>query len=677
MKVHSVRLRNFLGFGDPGVNLSALGPREVLVGANGSGKSSVLRAIELVGLVFKNKVSDGRAYVHKGDWSRSIDVEVGVDLEPDELHALGTVLTYAVTSERSQLNPDWHMSQGELNRMLRAALATEPRLFDRFLSEQELYFRVSSVAGVGQALRALVEFRSSRGSLFLGRSGTISAADRELTGWSGFDFERELLTEVAKGTPELFVAQPVELGEVARGIASAVKSWDPEMLFTRLQMPGPLPTALRLEPLPTFADRPDMEGGDPDLIQLRTMLAGRGYTEQMVGLFDALCLVYNSSYISLSDSRSRPDRVPIQALGAAAEYDPNVTGQGLPLTLFFLKNNLNVLWRKRYAEIQEAFEQLTGLRFDVALNPEFEGEATSGQLATDLSHQDERPGDESRGVVLRHYPYIVFEESGYSFLLEFAASGYFEVLLVLATSIGPSKFVVLLDEPVLNLHPSKQRELYRFLSDRAAELGNQLLIVTHSSTFASVDDLGKAIRFERSGGGSCFRRLQTSDPRQAAQTSKELERTPRLLEALFCRTAILVEGGAEAAALPIWFEKCPGGAKLSGSGTQFLDVGGDTHFGAIKRILDDWGIPHMMISDRKSGPRVVQFGELSLTYPFDDFSELLRAHFKDELPKVVAEVGGYGGDKDPAVARVLATRTDPPPSVLALWESLRSFVLAR
>ena len=161
-------------------------------------------------------------------------------------------------------------------------------------------------------------------------------------------------------------------------------------------------------------------------------------------------------------------------------------------------------------------------------------------------------------MVLRHYPYVVFEESGYSYLIDFAASGYFEVLLVLATTLGLSNSVVLLDEPVLNLHPSKQRELYRFLSDQAGKQGNQLLIVTHSSTFATVDDLSKAIRFDQSAGESRSRRLEAAEPWQSAQTVKELDRMPRLLEALFARAVVLVEGGAEAAALPIWFEKCPG-----------------------------------------------------------------------------------------------------------------------
>jgi hypothetical protein len=677
MRIRSVVLRNFLGFGEPGLRLDNLGPREVIVGANGSGKSSVLHAIEFVGKVFKHEIVEGRAYVHRGEWTRSIQVEVGIELEPDELRALSTVLTYGVTSEQSQLNPDWRVPQPTLNRMVRAALVTEPRLFDNFLSARQLVLKVSSAAGVGQNLRPAVEFHAAQGSLFLGPHGVITTADRELSGWGNFDFEREVLTEIAKRSPDLLKSQPLELSRVAQAIASAVRAWTPEMLSDRLQVREGLPTGLRLEPVPVTADRPDMEGGDPDLIQLRTALAARGYTGQFAGLFDVISRAFNWSFISLSDSRSRPDRIPIQAMGVPAGYDPNVTGQGLPLLLFLLKNNLSVGWRTRYAEIQRAFESLTRLRFDVVLNPEYEAESGDNASSADQTAQTLSSGSAGPPMVLRHYPYIVFEESGYSYLIDFAASGYFEVLLVLATTLGPSNCVVLLDEPVLNLHPSKQRELYTFLTTRAAELKNQLLIVTHSATFASVDDLGHAIRFDRSAGQSHCRRLESSDSRQAAQTAKELERTPRLLESLFCRAVVLVEGGAEAAALPIWFAKCPGGDELSGSGVLFLDAGGDTHFGALKRIFDAWGIPLRMVSDQRGQSRIDQFGDLALTYPFDDFSDLLRENFKAELPAVVAEVGGSGGDKDPAVARVLAARTDPPPAVVDLWERLKSFVLAR
>ena len=74
-------------------------------------------------------------------------------------------------------------------------------------------------------------------------------------------------------------------------------------------------------------------------------------------------------------------------------------------------------------------------------------------------------------------------------------------------------------------------------------------------------------------------------------------------------------------------------------------------------------------------PRSSNSGEVALTYSFADFSDLLRDGFSEVLPKVVAEVAGSGGEKDPAVARVIAIRTQPPPAIIELWEQLKSCIL--
>ncbi|HVJ62121.1 MAG TPA: AAA family ATPase [Tahibacter sp.] len=45
--IRSISLKNLLSFGDPGVTL-ALKPLNVLIGANGSGKSNLIDAISLL-----------------------------------------------------------------------------------------------------------------------------------------------------------------------------------------------------------------------------------------------------------------------------------------------------------------------------------------------------------------------------------------------------------------------------------------------------------------------------------------------------------------------------------------------------------------------------------------------------------------------------------------------------
>lgn len=675
MKIRSMRLRNFLGYGDPGLVFDPIGEREVIVGANGSGKSNFLRAVEFAGKALRYEIPDGRAYVHRGDWERSLFVEIGVEFESVDNQAFATSLAYGVTSEMSQTNPEWSVPQSTLNRLVRSALTVKPRFFDRFLATHRTYIVIASLAGLGQQLLPRVEFRSEQGSLYLGRQGILTTASQELSGWGGFDLQREILVQVAERDPEALKSRPLDLTRVAGVITDVAREWTPEELVSRLHRGEVLPLALRLEPTPMSVDRPDMDGGDPALIQLRTQAADRGHEGQNLGLYDLINLTYNGSFISLSDSRSRPEAIPLEDIGVPAGYDPTVTGNSLPLLLFFLKNGFDPRWRAKYGALQRAFKELTGLGFDVALHSVPESPPAPESLVGRTSVNTVQ-GIDSDYVPqnVRRYPHIVFEEEGYSFLIDFAASGYFEVLLVLATSMGPSESVVLLDEPVLNLHPSKQRELYAFLTKQADALRNQLLIVTHSGSLVSPDDLARAVRMEREGGVSRMRRLESHDTWQTAQTVKELDRSPRLLESLFSRGVVLVEGGAEAAALPIWFEKCPGGNMVPASGILFLDAGGDTHFGALTRILKAWGIPYRIIADDSARDRVKELGDFAKTYPFADFSDLLRTYFRDQLPHVVTEVGSSGGDKDPAVARVLASSSDPPTSIVDLWDWVKPFL---
>lgn len=674
VKLEHIRVQNFLGFGDPGVDLRTLGPREVCVGPNAVGKSSLLHAIEFVGRVFREEVADGQRYVNKGDPLKSLQVEVGVQLEPEEIRALGTVLTYSTTIQQSPWNNEWKADTTNLNRMVRQALSKEPRLFDSLFTGV-LRFHVVSAAGLGQKLRAFVEIPDVGGSVYTNRFGTISSSEDELSGWTNFVFVQEILNEVETSVPGVLTSPAPDFNKISEAVAKAVSTKNRAWLISRLRPREGRHTALYFDHLSSFTDQQQVPSGAPDLVQLRTMLLERGFREGYATPQAVLGTIFNTSLLRLSDTRSRPEHVAIQDSSSQLGYSPILTGSELAQLLFFLKNSWSDEERARYASIQEAFHRLTGFRFDVILNPEAEQPETTSAKST--LQRDISTGGESGTAGpprFKHYPYIVFEEEGYSFLVDFGAAGFFEVLLVLAATMGPTHSVVLLDEPVMNLHPSKQRELYEFLKSDARDRSNQLFIVTHSTNFVSVEDLAKALRFTRGTTGPVVRRLQYEGTWEEAQAHKDLDRTPRLLDALFARKVILVEGGGEAAALPLWFAKCAGGSSIAQKGVLFVDAGSDTHFGALIRILEAWGIPYRIVADAKATERVKQFGEKALVYPFEDFSVLLRSANLEDLKKTVAEVGGSGGDKDPAVARVMANRLAPPDSVRALWEGLQSFI---
>jgi hypothetical protein len=117
-----------------------------------------------------------------------------------------------------------------------------------------------------------------------------------------------------------------------------------------------------------------------------------------------------------------------------------------------------------------------------------------------------------------------------------------------------------------------------------------------------------------------------------------------------------------------------GGSLLSSSGVVFVDSSSDTHFGPLARILQTWKVPYRIIADRRAVPRVKRFGGIARTYAYDDFADLARQFYATGLKKTVQEVGSSRGEKDPAVARVLAKATEPPTPVVELWNWLRPFL---
>ncbi len=259
-------------------------------------------------------------------------------------------------------------------------------------------------------------------------------------------------------------------------------------------------------------------------------------------------------------------------------------------------------------------------------------------------------------------------------MADFAAAGLCEILEVLFYVCGPTESVILLDEPALNLHPSKQRELYSALRRIAAAASNQLVIVTHSSSFVAPADLIQAFRFTKSADGTFVHRLQFADDKQRAQALKDAERYPRVLDALFAKGVILLEGYQEEAGLPIWFSKCEGGRALRENNILFLTVAGDRSFRRFVSVMDAWGIPVRLVGDGKARERIAEFADRAISYTEPDYPDLLLAAYKEQTQRIATELGGRNGAADPVVAMTLAIETDPPEQVKILWSKLKPFV---
>lgn len=118
-------------------------------------------------------------------------------------------------------------------------------------------------------------------------------------------------------------------------------------------------------------------------------------------------------------------------------------------------------------------------------------------------------------------------------------------------------YTLAIDEPELHQHPARQDAFYRTLRDLAH--GSQVIYVTHSDRFVSVDDVPRLRLFTKSGGRASVRSTSfeeiaaeaaSIDPRTTAERVKRrlsTTDTPEFRASLFSRTVVLVEGPTDMA----------------------------------------------------------------------------------------------------------------------------------
>jgi len=139
--------------------------------------------------------------------------------------------------------------------------------------------------------------------------------------------------------------------------------------------------------------------------------------------------------------------------------------------------------------------------------------------------------------------------------------------------------VIAVDEPELHLHPSSQRTLARLLTDSTT----QKIIVTHSPYVVHRFDPSQVVAI--SPDGVC--RQLDAGARQARAQVRAHWWSPRILEALTCRIAVLVEGVADRVIVEAAAEAH--GLSLDRLGVTVFELGGAENFRTVYRLLGPGG----------------------------------------------------------------------------------------
>lgn len=384
----------------------------------------------------------------------------------------------------------------------------------------------------------------------------------------------------------------------------------------------------------------------------------------------------------VTDNRRAPARRVVGVVDLAG--GPGIEdGSGVAVQLLALKNG-DAGQRDRFAEVQGAFERVTGKRLDVRQ----QADATASndpQMAVTPVLVDTHP-DGGRHVDIP---------------LHLAGAGVEEAAL-LALLLTDDRSTLVLDEPATNVSAVAQRRFLSVLRERRD--GRQTVIITHSPHLvpvAEAADLDAVIRLDHRKG-----RTVTHLPRMEEVTDADLRvllGQSQIRDLLFAAGVVLVEGATEVDAFGVWLATA-GGDRLptpESAHVVFLSVGGDTGFPKHARLMDRLGVPYAIVAD---GPAFRADGPLSRMpsseVPEDvDQSEFyqiahrwadrrvrtlatvfghdgtkageIEAFFKQVDPEVWADVSNNGdGNGKPSQGYEFASRVSAPKPVLDLWRSL-------
>lgn len=282
----------------------------------------------------------------------------------------------------------------------------------------------------------------------------------------------------------------------------------------------------------------------------------------------------------------------------------------LPLRLFELKNGTTLEERQRFAAIQREFEDLApGRSFDVT----FSAATMPAPAAAPLgAGQVAVPGGDSSvegaaqpGSVVTVVAWRLRGDREYhrERPIQLFGAGTWEALVLAEALVSAPGRLTVLDEPAVSLHPTWQTSLRHKLT----QVQGQVLLVTHSPHLVpmeTTDDLKSLVRMSNEGGASRCHRLPTNlDATSYAKITREFALSSDARSLLFCRGVIAVSGPTECGALPVWCSKGET-AKQSGMPSdrdlEFYSVAGDSGFQTTLSVLHAVDIPWALVCDGKS-----------------------------------------------------------------------------
>ncbi len=654
MKVTSLYVSNLLSFDT--LDLSLGDGLTVVVGPNGSGKTNVVRVLDLV-----NKLVDWSDQRSRSASAVPSPQETGLASYVQAMHndpPLGTPIDVRVSVEWTS-----HAERERIVGFVRAAvLAT--LVEESHASQEPMKATLSTwvLGGIDETKLA---------PLFKGVLAFRHPGYENATWEARYEFEHDgraydWLLYSQNSWDNIVPRSAEELQDVAVTTTSLWQALfgQPANTTTPPTLPDPLPqfefgrlclpAGQRLTSLVirvgtgTFSDLHEPFRAAAN--QLGFPASGASPTSYGLARVLRICVreglvILGEQFRGLGIGTAVPWRAGIYGWEALARPTPPWDPGFLPLRLFQLKNGATVGDRQAFAAIQREFRRLApGRSFDVTFTAanilvDTAAPLGPGQVVLASGEAEETHGSNITVVVWRD---TADDEPRRERPIQLFGAGTWEALVLAEALASSAGRLTVLDDPASTLHPTWQTVLRGAIRDAPG----QVLLVTHSPSLVPMetsDDLRRLVRMSNETKSSRPHRLgESPETTAAARMTRAFALSTDARALLFCRGAVLVSGETEVGALPWW---CSKGNVAEDLGTTsaldlpFFSVGSDTAFSTVLSVLHAFGIPWALLCDGKSF-------DIGTNWNSHIFRQVESAGIKiSELAEFITRVGSNGKAK--------------------------------
>ncbi|GEM_PF-6255341 len=264
--------------------------------------------------------------------------------------------------------------------------------------------------------------------------------------------------------------------------------------------------------------------------------------------------------------------------------------------------------------------------------------------------------DSIRNLFATYFPGISFEvvkkdgaidikimpskERKYEHSLNQTGTGTMEFIVILTALLGAKESVFVFEEPEIHLHPSAQKNLFKFLQERSET--NQIIVITHSIHFVDITNISNNYVFKLNHDNNSFSIANLKSGFFSEIESKKISKALCGInrELFFATKILLVEGPTEYGAIPVFAQTMKKDLDLLNIFVCAVD--GKGSFGLYQKLLDSINEEYFILCDRDNVPlpKTIEEHLKKLVLPTNFESFLSDAGFSELFTEAKRECSG-------------------------------------